>query len=83
VKPRQKTRIDPQGRIVIPAEVRQQLGMKPGDALSLRVIDGELRITTYAEAIRRVQEFMRSKVGNRTGLVDEFIAERRREAERE
>jgi hypothetical protein len=50
--------------------------MEPGEPLSMRVVDGELRITTYREAIRRVQEMVRRHTGGKPGLVDEFIAER-------
>lgn len=36
------------GQLVIPARLRQLLGLKPGDRLALNVEDGELRLTPQA-----------------------------------
>lgn len=68
------------GRLVIPAPFRAALGMKPGQKLTVRLEGNELRIYTRREGIRRVQEMM-SKYD--LGTVDEFIAEKRKEAARE
>ena len=78
-----RVRMDSNGRIVVPSEVRKELNLEPGEALTLISENGEMRILSLREAVRRAQETARKVVGNRTGLVDEFIAERRREAERE
>ena len=78
-----KVRLDKQGRFIIPAEVRRELGFKPGKPLILRVEDGELRIRSLDESIRRLQDYMKTLTGGRPGVVDEVIADRRREAERE
>lgn len=77
------TRIDKQGRLVIPAEIRRELGLKPGEPISLFVEDGELRVMTLRRAVGRVQALAREVTGGRKGIVDEFLAERRKEAERE
>lgn len=71
------------GRILIPAALREELGLKPGDQLSLKIIDGELRAITRATAIARLQAFCRTLAQPGHSVVDDFIAERRREAERE
>jgi AbrB family looped-hinge helix DNA binding protein len=71
------------GRIVLPAELRATLGIAEGDTLMAEVVDGELRLFTRAEAIRRVQEYVRGLVPEGTSLVDELIAERRQDAQRE
>ncbi len=72
------------GRILIPAALREELGLKPGDQLSLQAVDGELRAITRQAAIARLQAYCRALVGpDRRNIVDEFIAERRLEAERE
>ncbi|MPZ50532.1 MAG: AbrB/MazE/SpoVT family DNA-binding domain-containing protein [Dehalococcoidia bacterium] len=76
-KSRSRVKVDRHGRIVIPAEIREQLGMHPGEALSLRVEDGQLRIMTIREAIRQVQEMVRKHTGGKPGLLDEFLADRR------
>ena len=68
---------------MIPAEIRKALEMEPGTALTLRVVDGELRIMTVRESIRRVQEMVKKVVPPGRSLSEELIAERREEAKRE
>ncbi len=48
-----KTKLTEGGRIVIPAEYRQALGLHVGDELILRLEDGEVRIFTARQAIKR------------------------------
>lgn len=79
---RSAARVDKQGRILIPAEIREQLGVKPGDKLNLVMKGRELRVLTLDEAIRQLQDYVEGITGGRKGILDEFIAERRREAER-
>jgi AbrB family looped-hinge helix DNA binding protein len=76
-------RIREGGRIVIPAAVRAALGVGPGDDLIGTFEDGEFRLTTRTEKIRRLQERVRLLDKGSGSVVDEFIAERRAEAERE
>lgn len=57
--------------------------MEPGGKVTLVLDKGALELMTLHESIRRVQEDVRRYTGGRQGLVDEFIADRRREAERE
>ena len=76
-------RIDQNGRVLIPAEARRALGLRPGDAVVIQVEDGEARIFSLDEAIRRAQELVRKYVPPGRSLSDELIAERRAEAERE
>jgi len=71
------------GRIVIPAEYRRALGLNVGDRVVLQLDDGEVRLFSQPEAIRRAQELVRRYVPDGVSLVDELIAERRAEAERE
>ncbi|MEO5322223.1 AbrB/MazE/SpoVT family DNA-binding domain-containing protein [Mesorhizobium sp. CC13] len=73
------------GRIVIPAEMRAAMLVKPGDTVTARVVDGEFRIVSPGVALKRVQaEALRFRQNNpTTSVVDEFIAERRAEAARE
>ncbi len=71
------------GRVVIPAEYRKQLGLQAGDNVILQLDDGEIRLYTVREAIRRAQEMVRRYVPEGVSLVDELNAERRREAARE
>ena len=77
------TKIADGGRVVIPAEHRRALGLEVGDEVIIRVVDGELRILTRAEAIRRAQSLVRRKVKKGRSLVDELTNERRTEAANE
>jgi AbrB family looped-hinge helix DNA binding protein len=81
--PTLKTRITEGGRIVIPAEYRNALGLQVGDEVMLTLDDGELRILTIEASIRRAQEIVSRYVPEGRSIVDEFIAERRAEAARE
>ena len=45
------SRINENGRVVIPAAFRRALGMQPGDAVVLRVENNELRITTLRQRL--------------------------------
>jgi AbrB family looped-hinge helix DNA binding protein len=78
-----RTKLGEKGRLVIPAEIREALGMKPGDTISLRVEDHELRITTMRNRIRRAQERARLYIEPGISLADELSAERREAAEKE
>jgi AbrB family looped-hinge helix DNA binding protein len=77
------TKIAEGGRIVIPAQLRRELGLEIGDEVIVRVKDGELRVLTRAEAVKRAQEKVRHHVKRSRSLVDELSAERRAEAKRE
>lgn len=70
------------GKIVIPAELRREIGIKEGDSLVIeRDGRGNLVLKTYDQVVREVQDFFRAAVGTNTGsVVDELIAERRAEA---
>ncbi len=78
-----KTKLGKGGRVVIPADYRKRLGIEPGDEIIVSFKDGEIKITTVREAVRRAQEIVRRFVPEGVSLVDELIQERRREAARE
>lgn len=80
---RVRTRIGKKGRIVIPAPMREALGMAEGDVLDLVVADGELRVATMRERLRRAQESVRKYVPPGVSLADELSAERREAAKHE
>jgi antitoxin PrlF len=67
------------GRIVIPAEYRQALGLQTGDVVIVRLEGGEVRILTVNQAIKRAQELVGRYVSQKRSLADELIAERRLE----
>ena len=76
-------RIDAAGRIVIPAAFRQALNVGPGDEVTLRLDEDEVRIFSAAGGVRRAQQRVARYAKDERSWVDELIAERRREAERE
>jgi AbrB family looped-hinge helix DNA binding protein len=78
-----RARLGSGGRLVIPAEIRRELGLQEGEPVVMRVENGELRIWSLSEGIRRVQERMKPHIIPGQSVVDELIAERRAENARE
>jgi AbrB family looped-hinge helix DNA binding protein len=78
-----KTKLGPDGRVVIPAAFRESLGLKDGDVLFARLENGEVVLLTPRAAMLRAQAIVRRFVPDDVSLVDELIEERRREAKRE
>jgi AbrB family looped-hinge helix DNA binding protein len=78
---RGRTRINQQGRIVIPAECRAAAGLKPGDELLVETVgEGELRLRTKEQAIKEAQAIVARYLPKGRDLVQELIDERRAEA---
>jgi AbrB family looped-hinge helix DNA binding protein len=71
------------GRIVIPAEIREAMGINIGDTIELRLDDYELRVSTRRVRIRRAQERARRYIPKGVLLSEELMAERREEARKE
>lgn len=71
------------GRVVIPAAIREAMGVKEGDRLVARFEDGELKLMSKRLALQRAQELARRFVPSGVRLVDELIADRRREVAQE
>lgn len=76
-------RVNENGRVVIPASFRRDLGIKSGDTVVLRIENDELKITTLQQRLAKAQQWMRRHVTSGTSLADELIAERREAARRE
>jgi AbrB family looped-hinge helix DNA binding protein len=83
--PYARLKIDSAGRIVIPAEMRAAMMVKPGDTVTAEVVEGEFRIVSPGVAQRRVQAFAEKFKAEHPGvdMVAELIADRRAEARRE
>ena len=71
------------GRLVIPAPIREALGLKPGQSLTVTVDEYGLRIQTFRQQIAEAQAVTRNIFGPGRSLSKELIAERRLEAKRE
>jgi AbrB family looped-hinge helix DNA binding protein len=76
-------RIAANGRVVIPADIRSELGLKGGDKLVVRVVDGAVVLEPVRTAIRRARANFRKYVPSDASLAAELIEERRRAASRE
>ncbi len=76
-----RTKLAEGGRIVIPVEYRQALGIRVGDEVILRLEDGEVRIFTPQQAIKHAQELVSQYIKQGRSLADELLAERRAEKE--
>jgi AbrB family looped-hinge helix DNA binding protein len=69
------------GRLVLPAAVRERFGIKAGDRLTLWVeTDGTMRLQTAAAYARSLRGMFKHLAVPGRSVVDELIAERRREA---
>ena len=70
-------RVAPDGRLLIPAEMREAMGLGKDGAVTARVEGGELRLLSRAVAIRQVQARLRGRKRPGESVVDRFLAERR------
>lgn len=70
------------GRLVIPAAMREAIGVKPGDELALEVEDGELKIKSYMAVIREIQARVKELTPPGVDIVEDFLKERREEQRR-
>jgi AbrB family looped-hinge helix DNA binding protein len=71
------------GRVVIPAEIRQSMGLKEGDMVLWELRDGVATLTTRLAQLRQAQALVRQHVPEGVSLADELMAERRAENARD
>ncbi len=75
--------IGERGRLVLPASIRSALGLKPGMRMLLSTEDdGSLRLRPY-RAVADESRGLFADLASGDSLVDELLADRRAEAERE
>ncbi len=74
-----KTKISNGGRIVIPVAYRKQLDINPGDDVVLTLEEGEIRLITARQAVKRAQRLVRRYIPESVSLAEELIQERREE----
>jgi AbrB family looped-hinge helix DNA binding protein len=71
------------GRIVLPSSIRAELGLEPGTRMVLSTEeDGSLRLRPYRAVADRGRGLY-AKLARDGSLVDELLADRRAEAERD
>jgi len=76
-------KVEKSGRILIPAAVRRQFGLKEGTEMILRVDETGIQMGTREQVLARIHERLRRYIPEGRILSEELIQERRAEAERE
>lgn len=77
-----QVKLGPQGRLVIPAAIRDALDLKPGDDLVLAIEQGRLLLESRSHRLQRLQARVAALTCG-VSLADELLRERRAEAARE
>jgi AbrB family looped-hinge helix DNA binding protein len=78
------TKMSENGRMTVPASIRAVVGLERGGDVIVEVVDGELRLRTVAQAMERARAVARKILGRKKGgTVEDFLADRRRDAARE
>lgn len=75
--------ISANGRMVLPASLRQQLHVEGGGLLVIREDEGRLVLESVDDAVRRAQALVRRYAPDAQNVTDELLAERRADAARE
>lgn len=78
-----RTNIDQHGRILIPAQIRKELGCKSGDIFVIRVIEGEIRMLRLEEIVKKAQSLLAGKTEGKLSMVEEFLKMRQEERQQE
>ncbi len=70
-----RTKIDPNGRIVLPADIRHRLGVAAGDELTLELEGDAVRVRSFRQSVREAQALYRArkKKGKKGDLVQELL----------
>ena len=72
------TTVSSKGQLVIPAELREALGIEPGTQVAIRRDGQDLILTPFTrEAARQVLARLRGMTAGGPSMTDELIAERR------
>ncbi|MGH8574588.1 MAG: AbrB/MazE/SpoVT family DNA-binding domain-containing protein [Gammaproteobacteria bacterium] len=79
-----KVVVGDRGRVVLPSEVRAEMDLKPGTPMLLRTeADGSLRLRPYRSVAESNRGMLADIAPADESMVNELLAERRREAARE
>lgn len=76
------TSMDQHGRMLVPAELRERLNIKPGDKVNLEIYDDEVKIINANKIIDQMYEIFTKNQTDKIGsAVDDFISRKREEYE--
>lgn len=67
------------GRVLLPVEVRETLGLREGETLFAHVVDGEIHLVPRATALKRAQDLVRKFIDPQARLVDALLDARKDE----
>ena len=71
-------RVGRDGRVVLPANLRRRMGVKPGDLLIAEERPHGLIVRTVAQSVARAQAIVRRSTADKPeSSVDAFLAQRR------
>lgn len=77
-----RTKINENGRIVIPALCRRQLHLKPGENLIIRIDNDEMRIYSAKHSLEKAQKLIQKHAKDKN-LVKELKLMRRKDFQHE
>ena len=73
----QSLKVAPDGRVLIPLEMREAIALGDDGRVTAHVEAGELRLVSPATAVRQIQARMRKYKKPGESIVDQFLADRR------
>ena len=73
----QPLKVGPDGRLLIPLEMRKAIALGDDGRVTARVEAGELRLVTPTVAVQQIQARMRKYKKPGESIVDQFLADRR------
>jgi len=76
------TKVGPDGRVLVPVELRRELGLRPGEALVASADAGRLVLESQGAVLARLQARF-DRIDPTVSLVDELIDDRGSEVDRE
>ncbi len=75
--------LGPKGRVLLPVDLREAMGLQEGDVITGWLKDGEIRMHSHRHGLRKLQGEASSKAATGVYASDELISERRAEAAKE
>lgn len=79
-----KARINHQGRLVIPAEIREATGIQSESIVFVEAKGaGRFEVKTYEADLAEAQAIIKRHIKGKASMADELLAERREDAKRE
>jgi bifunctional DNA-binding transcriptional regulator/antitoxin component of YhaV-PrlF toxin-antitoxin module len=76
-------KVNPQGRISLPVELRRAMQIEIGESVVLQLDGPSVKLKSMRQAVRDVQDLVAQYDPEGKLSVDNFLAERREEAKRE